>query len=254
MNESNFEVLISCMHEKDLSIIQKSNLKCKTLIVNQCVCEKETVDANGNTRMINTQDRGLSKSRNKAIDNAEGDICLIADNDEIFIDNLEEVILEAYRENPKADIIVFKICGRKDKFGGKRKKLGKFQVLKVRSVQISFKLDKIKNNIRFDEKLGAGTELGSGEENKFLLDCLKKGLKIFYVPIEILSLRENESTWFHGFTEEFFYNRGRVTSYIMGKFFAFFYGIFFIIKKRKLYRNNLSSFIALKYLKKGIFE
>ena len=49
--------------------------------------------------MIYTTERGLSKSRNLAIANAKTDICLICDDDEIFVDNYEEIILNAYYEN-----------------------------------------------------------------------------------------------------------------------------------------------------------
>lgn len=254
MKDLSLEVLISCMYQKDLSIVQESNLNSKVLVINQCDCDFESIKRDGNIKIINTPERGLSKSRNKAISNAEGDICLIADNDELFIDDLEEKIRVAYQSNPTADLIIFKIKGEKDKFGGKRKKIGKLRSLKVRSVQITFKLDKIKNKVWFDENLGAGTELGSGEENKFLLECIKNKLNIIYVPIEILSLRENESTWFHGFSEDFFYHRGRIIKYIYGKSFAIIYCLYFIIRKRKLYKNTLSFFKAFKYIMKGIFD
>lgn len=59
--------------------------------------------------MIYSNERGLSRSRNLAIMNADCDISVISDDDEIFIDGFEKTIVEAYNKLPDADIIIFKI-------------------------------------------------------------------------------------------------------------------------------------------------
>ena len=87
------EVLISCMHQKDASIIQRTNIQSDVLIVNQCNENREErfdfKNKKGElciARMIYTAERGLSRSRNMALRNAKGDICLICDDDEILED------------------------------------------------------------------------------------------------------------------------------------------------------------------------
>ena len=111
----NFEVLLSCMNRDEFSIIESSNLKnVNTLIINQCDSDEE-IDLDEKHRIINTSTRGLSISRNIAIDNAIGDICLFCDDDEILISNLEEQITDAYEQITDADIIVFKISNKKKK-------------------------------------------------------------------------------------------------------------------------------------------
>lgn len=60
----------------------------------------------------------------------------------------------------------------------------------------------LNSGVFFDEHLGAGTGNGGEEELKFLLDCQNAGLKIYYVPTEIASVAQTESTWFHGFDEK----------------------------------------------------
>ena len=81
-----FNILISCMHEKDTSIIERSNVQSDVVVVNQCdldsVEEFDFVNKKGKTchaKFINTTERGLSRSRNMAICNAWGDVCLICD-------------------------------------------------------------------------------------------------------------------------------------------------------------------------------
>lgn len=249
---STFNILLSCMNEKNHDILLRSNIKCSCVVVNQC--NKENVIITNHTLWIDSTDKGLSKSRNLAIKNSKADICLIADNDENFIDNVDRVIIEAYNEIPEADIIIFEIKNRKSKLKNKIYKLRKFDLLRVSSWQISFRRAKIIDNfLKFDELLGAGTVNGSGEENKFLLDAYYKGLKIYHYPVTIAHmLEDNESTWFKGYDESYFYKRGIVTRYILGFWISLIYAFYFIVNKRRLYCNNINMIKALWNILKGI--
>lgn len=250
-----FDVLLSCMHEKGNEIIDTSNIKSSAVIVNQCNDEKEyVVNRNGsNIVWIDSTERGLSRSRNMAILKSNADICLIADNDEFFDDDLEIKVLEAYNNLSDADVIIFRLSNKGTKLKNNIYKLKRLEMLRVCSLQISFKRQRIlEKNIRFDIKLGAGTGNGAGEENKFLLDCYDAGLKIYYYPVNIASMRENESTWFNGFNEEFFYKRGIVTRYILGFWLSLLYAIYYLLFKYKIYKGDVNIFSASKNLFKGI--
>ena len=250
----NFSVLLSCMNQNDFSLIEKSNLKnVPTLIVNQSDVKREEILQSGCHKMLNTPTRGLSVSRNLAIEKAESDICLISDDDELFVDDIEQKILSAYEKLPQADIIVFIISNRPVKFGKKIRKLKKIDMLRVSSVRISFKLSAIKNNnLKFDEKLGAGTGNGGSEENKFLLDCYNKDLKIYFVPTTIATICGQNSTWFSCHNKEYFFTRGKTTRYIFGRFWATLYAFYFLIFKHSKYKKDISFFGATKYLFKGL--
>lgn len=249
------QILISAMHQKDYSIFNNSNIRTNALMINQCdKSDVQEIQQNGNLfRIISTTDRGLSKSRNLAVENAQGKFCLICDDDEIFVDDLELKIKEAYIRNPQADIIIFKMSNYKCGLGEKARRLKKLDCLKVSSWQISFRLSSIKGNIYFDTNLGAGTPNGAGEENKFLIDCYKKGMKIYYEPVEIASVAQEKSTWFSGYDKKFFYNRGKTTRYILGLPISFLYAFHFLLFKHKLYKDNITLWQASKYLLKGVF-
>lgn len=251
-----FAILLSCMYEKDKEIMKRSNIQSNCVIINQCdEDEKEQIELDNNKAClwINSKERGLSKSRNMAIQNSKADICLIADNDEIFDDDVEEKILKAYKELPRADIIVFNLHNKQTKLKNKIYKLKRLECLRVYSLQISFKRQSvIENNLKFDINLGAGTGNGAGEENKFLLDAYDKGLKIYHYPINIARMVENESTWYTGYDEEYFYKRGASTRYILGFWLSCVYAIYFLTFKYKEFKDNISMIKALKSTFAGI--
>ena len=251
------EILMSCMHQTNDDLVHKSHLTGNVVVINQCDTEKyeEYNTKNGKTRMFFTKQRGLTKSRNMAIRNSNADVCLLCDDDETFVSGYESKILRAYEKLQDADVIIFKMVNRTPSFPDKVIRLKFPQTMKVSSWQISFKRKSIiSKNIKFDELLGAGTGNGAEEELKFLLDCEKAGLNIYYVPVMIASVKQEESTWNDGFTENFFENRGATTRYILGAPVAIVYAIYYVIRKRPEYKKNISSKVAFKAVFRGIYK
>lgn len=251
------EVLMSCMHQTDDSLVRKSRLTGDAVIINQCdhddYCEYAT--ENGKARMVFTRQRGLTKSRNMAVERSMADVCLLCDDDEEFVSDYEQKILRAYEMLPQADVIIFKMVNQNSSYPDKVMRLHFPKTGKVSSWQISFRRSRLlENGVRFDELLGAGTGNGAEEELKFLLDCERAGLKIYYVPSEIASVAQETSTWFGGFTEPFFENRGATTRYIMGAPLAMLYGVSYVLRKRSKYHRNLTMIQAFRAIMRGIRE
>jgi glycosyltransferase involved in cell wall biosynthesis len=249
------EILLSCMNQPDESLIHRSRITSDVLVVNQCGREGERTVSNerGRIRWIDSETRGLTVSRNLALEASDGDICLLCDDDEIFCPDYEETVLGAYRQLPQADVIIFKMVNRPASFPDRVMEIRFPNTFRVSSWQISFRRERLlENGIRFDELLGAGTGNGAEEELKFLTDCRRKGLKIYYVPREIASVAQEESTWFRGFDETFFYNRGATTRYILGLPLAAAYGVYYIVRKKNLYSDTLSPAAALRALGRGM--
>ena len=147
-----------------------------------------------------------------------------------------QVICKAFERLPDADIIAFSIENKITKLPDRIQKIGKWKSLRIDSRQIAFRRESIlKSGVRFDPLMGAGSGNGAGEENLFLINCLKSGLTIYYVPETVAKLRESESTWFSGYNEMFFYQRGGATRYMLGFGMAFLYGIYYVFCKRALY-------------------
>lgn len=242
------EVLISCMHQSDFSLISKTGITGNALVINQCdKNEYLTLTTEPcSVRMISTTERGLSKSRNLAIKESFADICLFCDDDEHLISEYESIILHAFKRLKDADIIAFDVEGSTCRLAKKTHCLHYLELLRISSYQIAIRRNSIINaNVYFDPFMGAGSGNGAQEENKFLMDCLRAGLKIYYVPQIIGRVTHQKSTWFHGYNEKFFYQRGGATRQLLGLPLALLYAFYYVIKKRALYKQEISLHAAL---------
>ncbi len=251
------QTLISTMNiktkEEAYSLINKMNAR-NAIIINQD--PNIRLKINGDHLLLRTyNERGLSKSRNKALKLATSKICHIADDDLKLDKEYEKIIEKAYDKYKYADIICFYVKSDNPNRITINQKEGKVKFVKsmrISSYQITFKLDKLRNSgVFFDEKFGAGTnKFTAGEENIFLSDCLKKGLKIYYVPQQIATVSHTDSTWFHGYDENYFKTKG-AAFYRMSPNYCNILLYQFAIRKHKLYKNNFGVLKCIKYMNDG---
>ena len=89
----NFEHIVSTMNKEEFSFIEKLNIEWPCLVVNQNVCEGRTTYPlkYGDARIISTPETGLSRSRNMLLKNAIGDICIIGDDDVVYLPNYNTI-------------------------------------------------------------------------------------------------------------------------------------------------------------------
>ncbi len=255
-NES-VEVLAVTMKQVDASLITKMNIQTDAIISNQCdtfevvnYCEEGK-----KISYINTATRGVGVNRNIALLNASKDICLLADDDMRFYDNYEKIVLDTFRKYNKADVIIFNI-EEKPIVRPVTKKVININLLNYRrygAARIAFIRKSVSyHGIFFNTNFGGGTEHSSGEDSLFLRDCLNKGLKIKAVPITIAKLQDvgRESTWFCGFTEKFFFDKG-VFYALAHKKTAFIWCLQYCLRnKTEVAECGFSK--ALTQMKKGI--
>lgn len=250
------QVLVATMHQTDHSLLAKMNIQTDAVVINQCDKEgTEIIDHNGSRVIwVNTTERGLSRSRNMAIRNADADVCLIADDDEILKDGYEEILNKAFTSNPDKSIIRFAINGIEKPFRSYEDRefnIGFLKSMQISSVELAFKLSKIKENgIWFDEKIGSGTPFLMGEENAFIFACLKNKLKVRFVPSVISDLHIGDSTWFKGFNEAYFIGRGAAFAAMKTPFTHLLIWQF-AIRKYKRYKKNVSILKAVRLMNEG---
>lgn len=251
------EVLMSTMNQKkisDLKLESKNINNIKTLIINQSNNMNNFNE--GKVRMYNFNEVGLSRSRNRAIENAEGEISIIADDDIKYKLGSFDIIRDKFNANPEADIITFQVetPDKKPYKGYSNNEFwhNKRTIMKVSSIEIAFRSKKVlESGIRFDENFGLGSKYQSGEENIFLLDCLNKGLKVKYVPIPIVihdvessgSLRSQSSI----------YSKGALFTRLFG-WKSNFINFIFVFKKYNLYKNTFPFQNVIKWIYQGSID
>lgn len=256
------EVLVSCMYETDLSIVRRSNIQTDVLVISQCDQNfvKNEVFTNKfgkqcSARLICTTERGLSRSRNMAIRNSKGDICLICDDDETLEDDYEYKILDSFKKNAIYDIIAFRLKNNGKIYPDTEERITIYKTGKIGSCQIAFRRNqKILANC-FCEIMGSGTGNGGGEENKFLVDCIKKGCRILYIPLMIATISPHvQSNWFNGYNEKYWCDRGWNNKMIYGVGYAIPYIFVTTLFKARHHDKENSLLQILRWMFRGVFQ
>lgn len=233
-------------------ILPEKNINTKTLIINQT--DNNNIIKHDNIKMMNFNEMGLSKSRNRAIENSTESICIITDDDVKFKENIFKEIEKVFINYPDVDIFTFKYNKYNKNLNKNYKKEAfihdKFSIAKVSSIEIVFRRKSIiDNNIRFDENFGLNSKYLSGEENIFLKDALDKGLKIMYYPLVIAEHPDetSTSTW----SDKKIFSKGALLCKLYGDS-AYILILGFSIKKHKEYHENYTIFNFLKLMYSGL--
>lgn len=146
-------------------------------VIPQILREREDV------KLTFIEGKGLSRNRNNAIENASGDILLIADDDNRYTDELIGNIFEAYEVHPEADVIHFQALNLDGE------PLHPYPADFVSSVEISFRRYV---EVRFDERFGLGSpRLCAGEESVWMKDAKDAGYAIMYVAKPVVMTPAN---------------------------------------------------------------
>jgi len=210
------EVLVATMHQTDLSLYKKMNIQSNVIFANQSESNNvlgESIDGHKVT-MVTTNTRGVGKNRNIALAYSSADILLFADDDVVYNNNYVKEIETAFYRQQNADVMVFgieftkngKICGERKHEDGR---LHIWSALKYGTYVVAIKKKSLlKANLHFTELFGGGCIYGSGEDSLFILDCFKKGLKVYTSCYCLGTNADDESTWFQGFNEKYFYDKG----------------------------------------------
>ncbi|WP_452223747.1 glycosyltransferase family A protein [Lacinutrix chionoecetis] len=189
------EILVATMGKENLDFLKKmfpQDYKNYTiLIINQTKKNKQLHSNLSNIRVINSCSKGLPQSRNLAIANAIGDICLVADDDVEYLPDFDIKIKEAYLKHKEATIITFKMKDDQGRDFKAYKPILKHDIDTIRtvnSVVISFNREKLlKNKVLFNNHFGLGSTFESANEYVFLRNALKANIGLYFEPEYILT-------------------------------------------------------------------
>lgn len=210
------EVLLATIDQTDDSVLDALGLRSDVIVCNQTNVKTDyrTYTKNGyNVRWYDFQERGVGLNRNNALLRSTADICLVADDDVIYVEGYEKIILDAFEKNPKADVIMFNVYskdGKKRSDANKNIRVRRHNCGRYGAYRIAFRrMSVIKNAITFNQLFGGGCMFTAGEDVIFTKTCLEKGLHIIAVPDCILHQTDQRpSTWYTGHNQKFYEDFG----------------------------------------------
>lgn len=199
--------------------------------------------------------KGVGLSRNTAVSRSEADILLFGDEDIVYDPDYEKKVLDAFLLHPEASVLLFNMRvdeRRKTYWNEKPHRVRFYNYGRYPAYAIAVKRDAIiNNNICYSELFGGGARFSNGEDSLFLHDCLKKGLVLYAVTDVLGGETFRESTWFSGYTDKFFYDRGVLYHFLYGKA-ALLLSARFLFSNRSTMLKERSFRNALGLMRKGI--
>lgn len=249
-----FEILCVTMHQRDFSKIKEMNIHSDVFFANQAdTTALEEIEFEGHkARMLTTDTRGVGVNRNMTLQYAKGDICLFADDDVTYHDDVEEKVLSEFEAHPDADIIIFHLdtdSQRKQVKYPKTKKCRGFFRMPWGAVRVAFRRSSVqKANVWFTTLFGGGCLFPSGEDSMWLREAKRKGLT-FYVSKETIGdVDMRSSSWFTGYDEKFFFGKGAVCAAMYGWLSGLWSG-YYLLRYRKYGKMSMAE--KAKWIKLG---
>jgi len=239
------QVIVAAMHQDDYRLLIDMNIQSDAIICNQCSRDsrEEFVWSSHNIVYINSSQIGVGRNRNQGILEADGDILLFADEDVRYYDDYVQVVKSAYERCPDADMIFFNLkrindqrnVGAMDSRDGR---VYRFNCLRYGAVRISIKRSALlRANVWFSLLFGGGATFSFGEDSLFIFDLLRKGIRAYASEKEIGIVDQSHSTWFSGYDDKYFYDKGALFCALSKRFFLGL-AMRYLVKHRNEFRNQ----------------
>jgi glycosyltransferase involved in cell wall biosynthesis len=246
LKKQDLEILVSTMNRNTLDFLIPMFPFCSfsdfsILIINQTQENNLLVSEFSNVRVINSFEKGLSKSRNLALKNAKGKIVLIADDDVVYKKDFDTKIVQAYNQLGNKAVISFSIEKSngmlyKKYLPNAKKDLSLMELFNILSIEISMNksvLDEL--GVTFDENFGLGSKFEMGEEAVFLSDVKNKNQEIAFVPTVIASHSEITSNEKFDFIQRYYIQGAFLSRVLKANYLAgLATKLFFDLKQKKL--------------------
>lgn len=253
------EVLCVTMRQTDFAKLDEMRIASDVLFANQTDrTDDQEITAGGHrARMISTRTRGVGRNRNIALLYATGDILLLADDDVSYQPDYERQVLQAFQDNPRADLIIFsmesvengQIVGRKIL---PDRRLHPWNALRHGTFSYAIRRSSLERaNLWFSTRFGGGAEFGHGEDTLFLLDAFRRGLRVYSSSYCLGQRQVGSSTWFRGYNETYFFDTGVLYRAAFGRW-AYPLLVRYLIRKRDRFRGSISLRQAYRSALRGL--
>ncbi|MDR0220629.1 MAG: glycosyltransferase family 2 protein [Lachnospiraceae bacterium] len=251
------QLLVAALQQNPRELAATMNIASDAIIVNQddfFAYEKFAIGT-AQIEAYTFAERGVGLSRNNALLRAKADIVLFSDEDIALDKDYAETIRAEFAAHPKADVILFNVAvdeRRRTYWNKTYKRVRWYNYGRYPAYSIAARRARLHEmGVTFSLLFGGGARYGAGEDNLFLHDCLKKGLRIFASPGAIGQETYRESTWFKGYNEKYFYDCGVLYRYLYGTM-AGACALRFLLAKKGTMCQEIGFWQAFRLMKKGI--
>ncbi|TCL59456.1 glycosyl transferase family 2 [Kineothrix alysoides] len=251
------QMLVSAVNQEVLTLAEKMNIETEAVVINQCesFSYDEYRHKGHRVRCYSLKERGVGLSRNTALMRADGDICIFADEDIVYDTGYAKKVEKEFQERKDADLILFNVKvapARRTYWNEKEKRIRWYNYGRYPAYSIAARRSALHSaNVSFSLLFGGGAIYSNGEDSLFLRDCLKAGLRIYASPVVIGEEIERKSTWFYGYNEKFFKDRGVLYRYLYGRV-AIPFSLRFLLAHKKEMCKEIGWKQAYKWMREGV--
>ncbi len=257
---SRIQLLVAAVSQDTDRLPEKMNIQSDSIIINQGMeyGYSESTFKGNHIRIFNCDEKGVGLSRNLALMRADHELLQFCDEDIVLDDGYTSLVEKEFDSHPEADMLMFNV---KAQDGRVTYHNTDFAPVTFRNYgrypayAIAVRREKLHNaGVTFSLLFGGGAKYSNGEDSLFLKECLDKGIRIYRTPISIgHEVSDRPSTWFSGFNEKFFFDRGYLYHHLYGKL-AVPLSLRFLIKHKDEMCRDIPLGTCFKIMKKGIKE
>ena len=262
IDENSLTIAISTMYRDNLDFLKPiipARLidSVSILIINQTDRDKQLQSLQSNVVVINTEERGLAKSRNMAIRSINTPYAMLTDDDVILREDFIRKLDKGFSRFSDAVVIKFQAAKTGDtpfnKYPDKPiANLSLLERMNVSSIELVVNNDSLRGkNILCDENFGSGRTLSNASEYAFKKKKKKGGLQISYYP-EIIVNHPGDCSGRDSRSDKLYYVNGALARKMFGRFYRIWAIIFFSfkIKQKSINISELKHFYSV--FKKGV--
>lgn len=252
-------MLISGMNLDTTHVAENMKLEADAIVINQTDSFgfEEYQYKEHRIKIYCMNEKGVGLSRNNALLRADGDIVLFSDEDIVYNEGYAKAVLDAFEANPDIDMIFFNFDVAEDRQTYHIEKKGRIRSYncgRYPTYSLAVRREVLhKKGITFSLLFGGGAKYSNGEDSLFIKQCIKSGMKALALPVILGREVPRPSTWFNGYTDKFFYDRG-VLYKALYKGLAKPLALRFLIAHRDIMLTNRKLMDAYKLMTQGMKE
>ena len=253
------QMLISGVNLDTTHVAENMKLEADAIVINQTDSFgfEEYQYKEHRIKIYCMNEKGVGLSRNNALLRADGDIVLFSDEDIVYNEGYAKAVLDAFEANPDIDMIFFnfEVASDRQTYHIERPcRVRRYNCGRYPTYSLAVRRELLhKKGITFSLLFGGGAKYSNGEDSLFIKQCIKSGMKALALPVTLGREVPRPSTWFDGYTDKFFYDRG-VLYKALYKGLAKPLALRFLIAHRDIMLTDRKLMDAYKLMTQGMKE